>query len=73
MTRFEELKAKHDKKQITIDEALELLNLYKAENDYLRNLVATTRPLPTVLGIPPKVAEDIICLGLGYFARDILR
>jgi hypothetical protein len=72
MTRFEELKAKQDKKQITIDDMLELLELYRTENDYLRDLITVTRQVPKVLQVKPSL-ENVICIGVGYFARDILK
>jgi hypothetical protein len=75
MTRFEELKAKHDKKLITIDEALELLGIYQSENDYLSNLVAIYQKAPQSLSIPMPLKmpyKEITCLGLGFLVAKMM-
>lgn len=75
MTRFEELKAKHDKMQITIDEALELLELYRTENDYLINLAAIYRKAPQSLSIPMPLEmpyKEITYISLGYLVAKMM-
>ena len=75
MTRFDELRAKHEKKQIAIDEVLELLNLYKAENDELQHLLSIYQKAPQFPSIPMPFKmpyKEITCIGLGYLAAKMM-
>ena len=70
MTRFEELKTKHEKKLLTANDALELLELYRNENDYLRNLIAVTRT-PIKLNIPNPIAV-VLAGSAGFLTAKML-
>jgi hypothetical protein len=75
MTRFDELKAKQEKKQITIDDALELLELYKKENESLSKKLAS-RERAIIQGIRPvdlpfPWGHWLEAFGVGYFTKEI--
>jgi hypothetical protein len=75
MTRFDELKAKQDKKLLTADDALELLELYKVENEAISKKLAS-HERAIVMGIRPVDLQSpcllAIAFGAGYFSKEII-